>query len=144
MQHGVVERFVAASDSGSPHYRPHPGARVRTHFVDTTAGLRVWQTHGPENFHCRYALISAELARLQGRELEAQHLYEEAVRSAREHGFVHVEGLAHERASAFYRARGFPLFAEACLREARAWAKREQEDDMTIVVVRRRDVGQLG
>ena len=45
VQHGVVERFVAAGDSGSPHYRPHAGARVRTHFVDTKAGLDVWQTH---------------------------------------------------------------------------------------------------
>jgi hypothetical protein len=44
VQHGVVERFVAASGPAAPHYRPHIGARVRTHFVDAKAGLDHWQS----------------------------------------------------------------------------------------------------
>jgi hypothetical protein len=44
VQHGVVERFVAASGSEAPRYRPHIGARVRTHFVDAKAGLDHWQS----------------------------------------------------------------------------------------------------
>ena len=43
VQHGVVERFVAAGDSQSAHYRPHVGARVRTHYVDAKAGIDLWQ-----------------------------------------------------------------------------------------------------
>jgi hypothetical protein len=44
VQHGVVERFVVASGSAPPHYRPHIGARVRTHFVDAKSGLDLWQS----------------------------------------------------------------------------------------------------
>ena len=44
VQHGVVERFVAASGPETPHYRPHIGARVRTHFVDARAGIDHWQS----------------------------------------------------------------------------------------------------
>jgi hypothetical protein len=44
VQHGVVERFVAAGDPPPAHYRPHIGARVRTHFVDARAGLDLWQS----------------------------------------------------------------------------------------------------
>jgi hypothetical protein len=44
VQHGVVERFVASGDSQPAHYRPHIGARVRTHFVDARAGIDLWQS----------------------------------------------------------------------------------------------------
>jgi hypothetical protein len=33
-------------------------------------------------------LVGAELARLEQRELDAEHLYEAAIHSAREHGFL--------------------------------------------------------
>ncbi|MBV8590216.1 MAG: PAS domain S-box protein, partial [Acetobacteraceae bacterium] len=73
----------------------------------------------PENFEHRAALVSAEMARLEGRELHAMRCYEQAIRAARASGFVHNEAIAYERASAFYRARGFDEFAELCLRKAR-------------------------
>src|ERR1700719_710684 len=57
--------------------------------------------------------------RLDRRELEAERLYEEAIRSAREHGFVQNEGLAYEVAARFYAGRGFETFAHAYLRNAR-------------------------
>jgi PAS domain S-box-containing protein len=46
-------------------------------------------------------------------------LYEQAVRSARDHGFVQNEGLAHEVAARFYAARGVETVTHVCLREAR-------------------------
>jgi hypothetical protein len=46
-------------------------------------------------------------------------LYEQAIRSARDHGFVQNEGLAHEVAARFYAARGFETIANAYLRNAR-------------------------
>ncbi len=46
-------------------------------------------------------------------------LYEQAIRSARENGFVQNEGLAHEVAARFYAARGFETIANAYLRNAR-------------------------
>jgi PAS domain S-box-containing protein len=65
------------------------------------------------------ALVGAEIARLEGREVDAMRLFEQAIHSARANGFVHNEALAYERASAFYAAGGFNQFAELYLRNAR-------------------------
>src|SRR5262249_21641691 len=59
-------------------------------------------------------------ARLENRDFDAMRLYEQAIQSSRANGFVHNEALAYERASAFYRARGFEQFANTYLRNARA------------------------
>ena len=81
--------------------------------------IAVWAKNCPATFANRAALVAAEIARLEGRELDAERLYEEAIRSAHEHGFVQNEGLAHEVAARFYTARGFDTIAHAYLREAR-------------------------
>jgi PAS domain S-box-containing protein len=73
----------------------------------------------PDNFENRAALVGAEIARLEGRDSDAMRLYEQAIRSARDNGFVHNQAIAYERASAFYQARGFDQFAETYLRNAR-------------------------
>ena len=46
-------------------------------------------------------------------------LYEEAIRSARDNGFIQQEALAFELAARFYATRGFATFAHAYLRNAR-------------------------
>jgi PAS domain S-box-containing protein len=79
----------------------------------------IWALHCPENFENRAALIEAEMARLEGRVLEAEQLYEQAIRSAHDNGFVNNEAIAYELAARFYAARGFHKFADTCLREAR-------------------------
>ena len=65
--------------------------------------LQVWAENCPENFENRAALVGAEIARLEGRELDAERLYEQAIRSARTNGFVHNEALAYERARELLR-----------------------------------------
>ena len=81
--------------------------------------LREWAENYPPTFGDKHALLSGEIARLEGRDAEAMRLYEQAIRSAREHGFVLNEGLAHEVAAAFYAARGVERIAYDCLRSAR-------------------------
>jgi PAS domain S-box-containing protein len=81
--------------------------------------LDFWAANCPENFANRAALIGAEIARLEGRELDAERLYEQAIRSARANGFVHNEALANELAARFYAARGFETISHAYLRNAR-------------------------
>ncbi|WP_175154052.1 ATP-binding protein, partial [Paraburkholderia ultramafica] len=58
--------------------------------------LQVWAENCPENFANRAALVGAEIARIEGRVLDAEQLYEQAIHSAQEHGFVHNEALASE------------------------------------------------
>jgi PAS domain S-box-containing protein len=81
--------------------------------------LQIWAADCPENFENRVALVGAEIARLEGRELDAERLYEQAIRSARANGFVHNEALANEVAAGFYAARGFETITNAYLRNAR-------------------------
>ncbi|MEA2768220.1 MAG: hypothetical protein QOD93_1182, partial [Acetobacteraceae bacterium] len=79
----------------------------------------IWAANCPDNFENRAALVGAEIARLGGRELDAEHLYEQAIRSARANGFVHNEALANELAARFYAARGFEKIAHTYFRDAR-------------------------
>jgi predicted ATPase/signal transduction histidine kinase/GAF domain-containing protein len=78
-----------------------------------------WTENYQATFGGKYALVSAEIARIEGRDLDAMRLYEQAIRSAREHGFVQEDGLANELAARFYAERGFEKIALAYLRDAR-------------------------
>ena len=81
--------------------------------------LREWAESYPPTFADKHALLSAEIARLQGRDADAMRLYEQAVQSARDNNFVQNEGLAHELAARFYAARGLERIAYVYLRDAR-------------------------
>ncbi|WP_420737739.1 AAA family ATPase [Bradyrhizobium japonicum] len=81
--------------------------------------LRSWAARCPQNFEDRAALVGAEIARIEGRPLEAMDLYERAIASARASGFVHNEALAHELAARFYAARGFREIELLYLKNAR-------------------------
>ncbi len=82
--------------------------------------LRRWADSYPPTFADKHALVAAEIARIEGRDADAMRLYEQAIRSARDNGFVQNEGLAHEVAARFYTARGFETIANAYLRNARS------------------------
>src|SRR5207247_880889 len=94
--------------------RQHVAAVVAHH-----RQLEIWAANCPENFETRAALVGAEIARIEGRALDAERLYEQAIRSAHVNGFVHHEALANELAARFYAARGFEQIARAYLRDAR-------------------------
>jgi predicted ATPase/transcriptional regulator with GAF, ATPase, and Fis domain len=81
--------------------------------------LREWAETYPPTFTDKHLLVSAEIARLEGRALDAMQLYDQAIQSAREHGFVQNEGVAHEVAGRFYLSRGFETIAYTYLRNAR-------------------------
>ena len=81
--------------------------------------LREWAESYPPTFADKHALVSAEIARLEGRDADAMRLYEQAIRSAREHGFVQNEGVAYEVAARFYAARGVESIADAYIRNAK-------------------------
>jgi predicted ATPase/signal transduction histidine kinase/GAF domain-containing protein len=81
--------------------------------------LREWAENYPPTFADKHFLVSGEFARLEGRDADAMRLYEEAIKSARQHGFVQNEGLAQEVAAGFYAARGAASIAYTYLRNAR-------------------------
>lgn len=81
--------------------------------------LLIWSEQCPENFADRAALVGAEIACVEGRVVDAEMLYEQAIQSAQESGFVHIEALANELASRFYAERGLAKVARVYLLDAR-------------------------
>jgi hypothetical protein len=81
--------------------------------------LREWAENYPPTFGDKHALVLAEIARLENRDLDAMRLYEEAIRAARENGFVQNEGIGNELAARYYLDRGYETIGHAYLREAR-------------------------
>jgi PAS domain S-box-containing protein len=80
--------------------------------------LRAWADICPENFASHKALVGAEIARIENRLVDAEHLYEEAIDSAQHGGFIHIGALANELASRFYAARGLAKIARVYMRDA--------------------------
>ena len=98
------------------------GGQRREHFEALGAHyerLQLWAEHCAENFENRAALIGAEIARIEQRDADALRLYEEAIHSARQHGFVQNEALAHELAAQYCLARNLEVAGYAYLRNAR-------------------------
>jgi predicted ATPase/C4-dicarboxylate-specific signal transduction histidine kinase len=106
---------AAHYDSASPEQKAQFQATLASHRQQIAALAE----NCPENFGNRAALIAAEIARIEGRQQDAEILYEKAIESAREHGFIQNEAIAHEVAAQFYSARGFETIANAYLRNAR-------------------------
>jgi predicted ATPase/signal transduction histidine kinase len=108
---------LAALHRAAPADRRHEfGSALERHLRK----LDRWAQHCPANFRSRHSLVAAEMARNEGRAMQAMDLYEEAIRSARTSGFVHIEALANELAARFHLDRGFETIARAYLREARS------------------------
>jgi PAS domain S-box-containing protein len=81
--------------------------------------MREWAENNPSTFADKHALVSAEIARLEGRDVEAMRLYEKSIRLAHEYGFVQNEALANEVAARFYTRLGIEKIAHVYLRAAR-------------------------
>jgi PAS domain S-box-containing protein len=113
--YGALSQAASFDSAAADQRQQHFAALVAHH-----RQLEVWAENCPENFENRAALVGAEIARVEGRTLDAEHLYEQAIRSAHENGFVHNEALANELAARFYAARGFVKIAHAYLRDARS------------------------
>ncbi|SDT50296.1 trifunctional serine/threonine-protein kinase/ATP-binding protein/sensor histidine kinase [Bradyrhizobium canariense] len=112
--YGALSLAAVCDAAAVDQRRQHVAALVAHH-----RQFEVWATNCPSNFENRAALVGAEIARIEGREIDAERLYERAIRSAHDYGFIHNEALANELASRFYAARGFEKIARVYLQEAR-------------------------
>jgi PAS domain S-box-containing protein len=119
----IVESFfyrALALAAGCDEASPSPPPELPDALLACERQLGEWAESCPENFLHKHALVRAEIARLQGHESEAIRLYERAISSAGENGFVQIEAIACELAAGFYRARGLSTPADAYLQKARA------------------------
>ncbi|WOD39082.1 EAL domain-containing protein [Nodosilinea sp. E11] len=82
------------------------------------AKLAQWASFAPSNHRHRWQLVAAEIARVEGRYLDAMAAYDDAIATARTHGFLQDEGLANELAARFYWAWGRDKLAQPYLHAA--------------------------
>jgi PAS domain S-box-containing protein len=80
--------------------------------------LETWSSHSPDDYENRAVLVGAEVARIEGRFLDAEHLFERAIGACREKGFIQNQAIANERAASFYVCRGFETISRAYLQAA--------------------------
>ncbi|SIO47501.1 PAS domain S-box-containing protein [Bradyrhizobium erythrophlei] len=112
--YGALSQAASCASAAAGQRRQHVEALVAHH-----RQLEIWAANCPDNFDNRAALVGAELARLEGRDVDAMRLYEQSIRSARDNDFIHNEALANELASRFYAARGFEKIARVYMHDAR-------------------------
>ena len=72
----------------------------------------------PENFLHKYLLVSAEIARITGKDYKAMELYDEAIKSAYENEYAQNEAIANELAAKLYLKRGQDKIAKVYMTEA--------------------------
>ncbi|MGJ7512299.1 PAS domain-containing protein [Variovorax sp. GT1P44] len=105
---------AVAIDNAPADCRQHHLDALHEHYRQ----ISIWARCCPENSGDRAALIGAEIARIEGKELDAQKLYEEAIYLARTNGFVQNEAIAFEMASRSFGARGYSLISITYLQQA--------------------------
>ncbi|MFW9264799.1 trifunctional serine/threonine-protein kinase/ATP-binding protein/sensor histidine kinase [Nostoc sp. CALU 546] len=95
-----------------------------------------WAMHCPTNYQHKFLLIQAEVARIDKQDYQAMELYDKAIASAAENGYLQNEALANELAFRFYLAKDRKNFAKVYFKEARycylkweATAKVQQLDE---------------
>ncbi|MBF0550357.1 MAG: AAA family ATPase [Deltaproteobacteria bacterium] len=80
--------------------------------------IKKWADLCPENHLCKHLMLEAELARMDGRDIEAANLYDQAVSSAEDNGLTHLQALANELAAKFWLGRKNAKVARVYLMEA--------------------------
>jgi len=80
--------------------------------------LAMWAENAPMNFQHKYMLVEAEKARVLEKFSEATIFYEQAIKGAKESGYIHEEALANELAAEFYLNRGLEKVAQVYLLDA--------------------------
>lgn len=79
---------------------------------DCLSQLQYWQSHCPDNFANKVALVEAELARVTGKTTQAMQMYEVAIEKAEQQHFLHEAGLACQLAARFYQTQGVGRLVE--------------------------------
>lgn len=115
-EHVFIRSLILAALHASE--APEQQVRMRAELQVHLQQLRIWSDHAPDNFHHKWLLVSAELARIDDRPFEAMELFDLSIAAAREQGFVHNQAIANECAARFWLGRNKGHLAQVYLRQA--------------------------
>ncbi|WP_158279303.1 trifunctional serine/threonine-protein kinase/ATP-binding protein/sensor histidine kinase [Azospirillum humicireducens] len=99
-------------------------AAARDEVAHCRRRLALWAGINPLTFRNKLALVDAETARLDGRDVEAMRLYDDSAAAAAAAGFSHEQALAHELAGRHARSLQLGYAARDQLRLAMAAYRR--------------------
>lgn len=117
----LMEYYCYYSLALAAHYnqvKPDKQQEYLNTLIANQKQLHKWSESCPDNFFHKYAIVSAEIARIQGNTLEAMKFYDLAIQSAHENEYFQHEGIANELAGRFYLALGNETISNTYLREA--------------------------
>jgi histidine kinase len=106
---------IAAVYKGSP---PGDRRRLMKALRKNQRKMKKWSDSCGANFLHKYLLIRAEMFRILGKKHEVGPLYDEAIASARQNGYVQNQAIACELAAKFYAAEGRQRIARAYMGDA--------------------------
>ena len=119
--HKIVDTLIAfffARKRGDDESR---WRKVAEAVIDLTT---VWATNSPWNWSNKLYLLEAEHHFLEGDEVSALKKYEQSAEAARDHHFIHEEGLTFERTAQFHLHYGRNGEALVCFAEAKKCYKK--------------------
>lgn len=92
--------------------------RLKNHLNKNQQQMKKWSDSCKENFLHKYLLIEAEIARISGKKQKAGVLYDKAIQSAGESGYIQNKAIACELAAKFYITEGRTRVAKTYMNEA--------------------------
>ncbi|MBW4513361.1 MAG: AAA family ATPase [Scytonematopsis contorta HA4267-MV1] len=102
--------------------------------IDNQEKMELWAKHCPMNVLHQYYLVEAEKYRVLSKNYEAGDLYDRAIATAKENGYIQEEALANELAAKFYLSWGKEKIAAGYMLDAyycyARWGAKAKTDDL--------------
>jgi predicted ATPase/signal transduction histidine kinase len=124
IQTGNFRFYHALALLGVIRSAPATSDKLQDDLKESLDALRTLAESAPHTYAHKLDLAAAEMANIEGRDLEAMRLYEQAVRSAADKGFIQEAAVGAELAADFFTRRGFERIAQSYRREARDYYRR--------------------
>ncbi len=119
-----------------PKFAFHEQGKIIEELQSKLKQIKVWSANCAENFEHFNWFVQAEIARISNQHLEAMELYDQAIASAHQHGFIHHEAIIHEQVAKFWLRRNKEGFANLHLHEAyyayQKWGAKAKVADIKI------------
>jgi PAS domain S-box-containing protein len=125
VQMGTFRFYYALALLGAMRSAPTAVSEVfQADLNENIAALRKLADSAPHTYAHKHALAAAELAALEGRDIEAMRLYEHAIRSGLEKGFIQDSAVGAELAADFFARLDLEKIAQNYRGEAREFYRR--------------------
>lgn len=117
----IVEYNFYSSVSLLAHY-PDVSASEQQQYLEQVAEnqalMQQWATHAPMNYQHMWCLVEAETNRVLGNKATAIEMYDQAIKNAKQQGYIQQEAIANELAAKFYLHWGKQHIAQNYMIEA--------------------------